>query len=323
MRTIVKVKEDLTGRRFGRLTVIEQVGDHIINTTGQHLSQWLCKCDCGNIKIIIGNALKSGMTKSCGCISKRGAKVRVKNNLVGEKFGKLTVIEQAEDYVEPNGNHSPRYTCICDCGNTINVRADALKTGHTKSCGCYQSESLKERLTIPNTYKLFDEYGICYDSTSDYFWKFDLDDYDLIKKYVWHADKRGYARGGDYNNRVKMHRLVLGVENAINKRIIVDHINGDPTDNRKSNLRLCTNEENSHNRCIHKNNSSGITGVSWINREQKWIATIGINGKLKFLGYFNNKEDAKKCRQEAEDKYYGEFSYKNSRIKVGDEYDLL
>lgn len=63
---MVKVREDLTGRRFGRLVVLEQTEDHI-SCSGEHISQWLCQCDCGKQTVVTGNRLKSGNTTSCGC----------------------------------------------------------------------------------------------------------------------------------------------------------------------------------------------------------------------------------------------------------------
>ena len=64
MILIVKVKEDLSGKRYGKLTVIKQSEDGII--AGKHVSKWLCKCDCGNYKNILGHSLKNGKTTSCG-----------------------------------------------------------------------------------------------------------------------------------------------------------------------------------------------------------------------------------------------------------------
>lgn len=66
---MAKVK-DLTGKKFGRLTVIKRVEDHI--TSGGHPQpQWLCKCDCGTEKIVLGLRLRSGTTKSCGCYRRK------------------------------------------------------------------------------------------------------------------------------------------------------------------------------------------------------------------------------------------------------------
>lgn len=57
-------------------------------------------------------------------------------NLLGAKFGKLLVVEPANDYVTPGGTIIRRWVCVCDCGKTTVVRASFLINGHTKSCGC-------------------------------------------------------------------------------------------------------------------------------------------------------------------------------------------
>lgn len=79
--------EDLTGRKFGRLTVIERSKDHI-GKRGKHLPMWLCKCECGTKKIVYTGNLKQGSVRSCGCI--------MTEDLTGRKFNMLTVIKQAE-----------------------------------------------------------------------------------------------------------------------------------------------------------------------------------------------------------------------------------
>ena len=70
------------------------------------------------------------------------------------------------------------------------------------------------------------------------------------------------------------------------------------------------------NRSLHSNNTSGVTGVYWHKQIKKWCAVIRINGKQKHLGSYDNFEDAKRARLQAEEKYYKEFSYNNS-IKIG------
>lgn len=63
-------------------------------------------------------------------------------DLTGKKFGRLTVIKRAEDYIAPNGWFTPQWLCKCDCGKTSIVRGQFLKRGSTQSCGCLQEETL-------------------------------------------------------------------------------------------------------------------------------------------------------------------------------------
>jgi hypothetical protein len=98
---------------------------------------------------------------------------------------------------------------------------------------------------------------------------------------------------------------------------VVDHIDHDPSNNRRNNLRTCTRSNNNCNRRIDRRNKSGITGVFWSNCKNKWIATIGYNHKRIYLGGFHDINDAITARKNAEEKYFGEYSYNNS-IKEGD-----
>ena len=86
------------------------------------------------------------------------------------------------------------------------------------------------------------------------------------------------------------------------------NINRNELDNRKSNLRQCTQQENSRNRSIPKNNKSGYIGVCYNKRYEKWNSYICIDGKQYFLGYFSNKLDALIERLKAEKQYFGEFA---------------
>lgn len=99
---------------------------------------------------------------------------------------------------------------------------------------------------------------------------------------------------------IELHRWIMGEPNGE----IVDHINGDTLDNRKSNLRITTNGSNIRKGKIRTNNKSGITGVRFRKERNRWVASIKVNYKKINLGSFKNKEDAIKARREAEKKYY-------------------
>lgn len=104
---------------------------------------------------------------------------------------------------------------------------------------------------------------------------------------------------------MRLHRLIINV-NYKNKQ--VDHINHNPLDNRKENLRICSNMQNNWNKGKQKNNTSGIKGVCFLKNCNKWYARITVDGKTYNLGLFKNLLDAKKEREIAEKKYFGKFA---------------
>lgn len=124
---------DLTGKKFGKLTVIKR--DENKYRSGKPVTMWECRCDCGNEITVEGNSLKTGNTRSCGCLAKE-PKPSKAQNLVGKKFGKLTVIQRADDYISPSGNHSVQWLCKCDCGNIKLAKTAYLINGTTDNCGC-------------------------------------------------------------------------------------------------------------------------------------------------------------------------------------------
>lgn len=125
--------ENLIGQKFGRLTVIER---HI---TEDNKVYWKCKCDCGNIVTIRPDSLKSGHTKSCGCLQKETVKENNFNrsSIQGQRFGKLVVLCLDEE--KTNERHHYYWKCKCDCGTIKSVYQKALVSGHTQSCGCVRS----------------------------------------------------------------------------------------------------------------------------------------------------------------------------------------
>lgn len=88
----------------------------------------------------------------------------------------------------------------------------------------------------------------------------------------------------------------------------IDHINGNSLDNRIANLRLATNYENSLNRGLRRNNTSGIKGVSWSKRSKKWLVHITVNRRIMHLGLFNTIEEAQAVRVDAAQRLHGKFA---------------
>ena len=121
------------------------------------------------------------------------------------------------------------------------------------------------------------------------------------------SDCHGYKMIKINNKSYSAHRLAWLYVYGIHPKVI-DHINGNPADNRISNLREVTLRQNCQNSKMPKNNTSGIKGVSWHKASKKWRATLNINGKLKHLGSFLDIYLAEKAVKEAREKYHGEFA---------------
>lgn len=133
---------------------------------------------------------------------------------------------------------------------------------------------------------------------------FDGDDYEILKCFNWIIHKNKYTSYAETSvtkdgktMMIGMHRLLLGIGPG-NKKV-VDHKNGNGLDNRRCNIRLCSQSQNLMNKTSHKGSSSIFLGVSYDTKNKKWFASISINGRLKNLGRFTNEEDAAKER----DKY--------------------
>lgn len=88
----------------------------------------------------------------------------------------------------------------------------------------------------------------------------------------------------------------------------LDHIDNDRCNNRIENLRPCSPTENQQNRCVNKNNTSGVKGVSWDERRGKWRAQLSFEGSRKFLGYFIDLTDAEKVITTLRELYHGSFA---------------
>lgn len=309
MKSMVKVRNDLTGEQFGLLKVIKQAEDYV-DPKGTHRARWECECQCHehNIVFVTTGNLTSGEVASCGCMKRNNTgKARVQIEMIGKEFGKLTVLEQIPDLIEPSGKHWDMWRCVCSCVDKteVNVRGTLLRTGQTKSCGCLKKGAHKQY----NNYDLSGAYGVGLTSNTNKEFYFDLEDYDKIKDICWcESIDNGFSKLIGYdtknNKRVRMHAY-LGYSRY-------DHIDRNQLNNRKCNLRKCTQQENSMNRGLQSNNTSGFTGVCFNKQNQKWYAQlqVTISGEKKhFQGTLRaNFEDAKIDRLKLEAKYFGKFA---------------
>lgn len=233
-------------------------------------------------------------------------------DMIGEKYGLLTVKS-----ISPNRSGKRKrlmYLCDCDCGNkNIEIIGEHLRSGHTKSCGCIHSNDKRKY----NKYDLSGEYGIGWTSNTNKEFYFDLEDYDKIKDICWYSDKNDYVVGMIKNSKenkyISLHRLIMNA----NKNEIVDHIKHNKLDNRKTELRIGTQKQNTRNVTPRKNTKTKVTGVSIDSRNDKYVSEIHVDKKKISLGRFDNLQDAIIARRNAEDRYFKEWSYNNSMAVNG------
>ena len=143
-------------------------------------------------------------------------------------------------------------------------------------------------------------------------------DYTWLNQHKWYAHK---DHSGDFyvmrhspmirgkQHLIHMHRFILALEKGDKRQ--GDHINHNTLDNRQSNLRICTNQQNAFNQKSHSNTSSQFKGVYWNKNKKKWRTQIVIKGKTKHIGYFDTEEEAAEAYDKAATEEFGEFACLN------------
>ena len=199
-------KKDKSGMRFGRLTVIKDTG----KTSGaNNKTVWLCQCDCGNLVEYHSDMLtdKDWGYRSCGCITtERYIKMNKEraHNLLGQRFGKLLVIEKA-----PNKNKDTYWKCQCDCGNITNITTRNLMSGNSTSCGCNttsKGESKIENILKENNINYIKEYSnpTCKFIETGHLARFDFYLQDLNTIIEYDGQQHTIVGTGNYDNLEKI-----------------------------------------------------------------------------------------------------------------------
>ena len=150
---------------------------------------------------------------------------------------------------------------------------------------------------------------------SDQFALIDSEDYEKIKGKNWIIK---YPGGYVKENNPKYQSLSRLILNVTDKNEIVDHIFHDKLDNRKSELRICTKSQNCINSLSGKRkNNTGVRGIHRLKSNGKFHTKLVVDKKLFYLGQFPTMEEAVKVRNEAEEKYFGEYKLRNKEVPDG------
>jgi len=194
----------------------------------------------------------------------------------GKTYGCLTVLER--DFTRGPGAY---WICRCKCGNVKSVKGNSLR----------KNENLRCKKCINNKYSFVDNCAIGEMNDGSKFC-IDLIDYEIVSKYNWNLGLRGYAKNKKLGS---MHRFLINPPTDM----VVDHIDGNKLNNKRSNLRVCTRADNSANRVNVKGYSKVPSGM--------YQARICYKGKNMYLGSFDTEKKARKAYEKAAKKLFGEF----------------
>lgn len=214
-------------------------------------------------------------------------------DLTGQRFGRLVVLGlNPEPYVSPGGKPARRWDCLCDCGTRLTVQTNVLtgKNG-TRSCGCVRREKARAN---------------GHDLTGKRFGRLVVLEQAELEAPERNRNRRGWRCRCDCGKEIVTTQKQLELDgvrscgcllaDTARDKILVKNIMGHFEGTTVSAIRP--------ERPPNKNSTSGVKGVHWSSREQRWIARIGVKGRSITLGRFKNLEDAREARLEAEKKYF-------------------
>ena len=217
-----------------------------------------------------------------------------KMDLTNQRFGRLTVIgENLEPYRSNSGSKMRRWDCLCDCGKQVTVPQGSLTTGNTKSCGCLSREKAASRHK---------------DLKGKRFGKLVV-----VKRVPLDKSRAGECQNGwlckcdcGKETVVCTEALTNGHKKSCGCYALESASELIRADGRNifGRYKGTVIAQIKLGRKPSKCNRSGVIGVHWDERKQRWAARIGFQGKKIFLGYFKDIKEAEKTRKEAEEKYY-------------------
>ena len=258
---------DLTGKTFGRWTVLSR-GDPPVS---DKKIMWHCRCICGAERDLPSVSLVHGWSKSCGCLAEEARHNR-SIDLTGQKFNRLTVLHRDET---SSTAHS-KWVCLCDCGKTCSVAGGNLKNGHTKSCGCLNSERVIARNKAGITHgdtktRLYRSWCSMWTRCTD----------PACASYIRYGG-RGIKVCAEWEDYFKFREWALSVGYDYDAKLTIDRIDPDG-DYEPSNCRFLTQQQQN----ATKRNAVRITydGKTMCLRE--WAREYGIN----YLTFYNRLQN--------------------------------
>jgi len=310
-----------TGMRFGRLVAVESAGYKEYGKNKKKFQQWKFRCDCGNEKIIPVNPVKSGSTKSCGCLNLDNITKMGKDSahdLTGKRYGRLVALEPTD---LRNADNRIVWNVQCDCGNVVQVSVKLLQMGGKLSCGCLHKETRKSYSDKENKESPFYGGSHVFGIRSD---KIRIDNTSGIKGVHYQSTKNRWVAQITFKCKTYSLGSYLYKEDAAAIRKLAEQMNFEPFIKWWNELQEDVKRPDFDDSGlvallksrVRSDNTSGITGVTYDVSRNKWVAQIAINKKTYMLGRFDNKDDAIAIRKEAEKMPFEDFINWNKERKA-------
>ena len=290
--------EIIIGHEYGRLTVLAETEKDKYG----HMT-YLTRCRCGKEHIVQRQYLRKAnpMCRECS-IKNHPAKPRLSKP--GDVLNGWRIVEE----IGKNEHGAILYRCEClKCGTvSVHTRGD-LTARHGNGCQ-YCKPDYHFRFdgdtaigTLPNGMEFLIDAGAV----------------SAVSAYHWSVKSSGYIYRTDKNlPKMMLHWFVLGLEAKHDETI--DHINRNKLDCRCSNLRIVTPQQNSMNKSISKNNTSGYVGVCFVKSKSRYMASIGFNNRKITLGYSSSPEECAKRYNYASELLFGEYAGHRNPVAEAD-----
>ena len=230
-----------------------------------------------------------------------------KENVFGQKFGKLTIIGDVE-----TDTKTRMVKCKCDCGNEYVGSLKNIKTGATTQCKECRKNKYKNNRTTK--YEVSNDITTGITKTGIKF-IFNTKHLNKVIDYSWCVDKDNhvvtkYTSDDGQVSNVSLSRIIMGVQGISFKLLVVDHIDGNALNNLDSNMRVCTQQQNSLNRNKPNSKDSGSSykGVIYLKNKKVYTARINFKGKCTFIGNYKTEIEAAEAYNEKAIEIHGEFA---------------